>query len=136
MQDIDKLVNEANPEQPLRLTQQWFFFTPDEIQKTNDEIADCANTERKDFNEYLSDLQFLVTYFSDRPRVARKMMNLIHDLCPANTQVATAIRVADAVAEPFAVAEPVVEGGRRKSRAHKLGGKSKKRNTKKLRKRR
>jgi hypothetical protein len=141
MQDIDKLVNEANPEQPLRLTQQWFFFTPDEVKKTSDEIADCVNTDRKDFNEYVSDLRYLVTYFSDRPIVARKMIDLIHDLCPANTQVATAIPVADAEevlsgeSNGLPVAEAaIVEGGRRKSRARKLGGKSKKRNTKRLRK--
>lgn len=91
---LGKLVTEAEAEQPLPLTQQWFFFTPDEVRKTNEEIADCVHTDRRDFNEYLEDLRSLVTYFSNRPRVQEKMMNLIHDLCPANTQVATAVPVA------------------------------------------
>lgn len=131
---VGKLITEA--EQPLPLTQQWFFFTPDEVEKTNKEIEnDCVNTDRKDFNEYLDDLRSLVTYFSDRPTVARKMMNLIHDLCPANTQVATAIPVAvghEATRDDLPVAEAVVEGGRRKSQRRKRGSKFSRKLSRKL----
>jgi hypothetical protein len=135
MADIGKLVKEASPERPLSLTEQWFFFTPDEVKKTNDEITNCTNSDRQDFNDYVSDLKTMAHYFRPLPRVYRKMLHLIHDLCPANSPVARAVPVAEAEeASNLPVAETILDGGRRKSRGRRIGGNLNKRKTKRLRK--
>jgi hypothetical protein len=83
LSNLRKLIEEANSEDQVNLAQKWYFFTPDEVRRTNEEIPDCVTTDRRDFNRYISDLKFLATYFNNEPKVQSKMLQLAHDLCPA-----------------------------------------------------
>jgi len=65
-------------------SKQWFFFTPDEVSKTKSEITDCANTDRKDFKDYVSDLKTVYKFRQEKwsPEVRDKIEKLLQDLCP------------------------------------------------------
>ncbi len=68
----------------LDKSKQFFFFTPDEVSKTKSEITDCANTNRKDFKDYVSDLKTVYKFRQEKwsPEVRDKIEKLLQDLCP------------------------------------------------------
>jgi hypothetical protein len=125
-QYIEQLENEAIGKEDKSI----YFFTPEEVKKTNDEIPDCHNDKPLDghliLKLYMSDLEWLYNFFDDTPTIQNKIVNLLHDLCPEKTLVAKVVPNTYEMVEalpgfdenlPFAVAEPIYDGGRkRKSR--------------------
>lgn len=135
-EEYEKLENyisrfELEAQGNIEQNKQWFFFTPEEVNKTKQEIKDCVNTDRKDFNDYVSDLKMVYKLFEEdwSSEVQDKIANLLHDLCPEKTLVAKVIPDVYEAEEalpvfdenlPVAVAEPIYDGGRkRKSRRRK-----------------